>query len=279
MTTTLSKILVGLYKLWHGRLHLKGAGWLLRRAARWSKGLQHFQHPVPNVGNALLDFRDISAYAWLHYLQGESSQEDGLLAILRRFVTADSVYWDVGANVGIIATHVFTRCNPRSIYAIEPNPEAIKVLYSLFADAASVHIIEAALSDHNGTSDLFVPTADSSRGSLEGNHASLSTNRSYPVTCFRGDFLIQEKLAAAPHVVKIDVEGHEVAVLRGLQACIKQYRPVIVFEQLFLSDAAVQQLIPKGYSLFTVGSRSGELVPGLSRNVGHNCLLLPVGMR
>jgi FkbM family methyltransferase len=46
----------------------------------------------------------------------------------------------------------------------------------------------------------------------------------------RLDTLVEEGAAPLPDLIKIDVEGHELAVLQGAQAAIEQAQPAIVFE-------------------------------------------------
>ena len=80
---------------------------------------------------------------------------------------------------------------------------------------------------------------------------------------------------APPAVVKIDVEGHEPAVLRGLSRVISQHRPVIIFEHLFLTDEMVQQLTPVGYVRFSIHDKTGQLLPRIERRFSHNSVLVP----
>jgi hypothetical protein len=55
-------LLVNFYRLVHGRLHLPGAGWLLRRFAPLLPHLQAYPLPLPEVGVAIVDFRKAEAY-------------------------------------------------------------------------------------------------------------------------------------------------------------------------------------------------------------------------
>ena len=71
----LAKTLVRTYFLVHGKLHLPGAGWLLRRLAPWFSSLRAFALPIPNVGTAVIDFREESAYGVLNMYLGEHGED------------------------------------------------------------------------------------------------------------------------------------------------------------------------------------------------------------
>jgi hypothetical protein len=62
---------IAFYRIWHGTLHLKGAGALLTRMASFSKGLQHYHLKLPEDNSIELDFRDVSAMYWLNHLLGD----------------------------------------------------------------------------------------------------------------------------------------------------------------------------------------------------------------
>lgn len=76
-------------------------------------------------------------------------------------------------------------------------------------------------------------------------------------------------------MIKIDVEGFEPQVLAGMQQTIRESRPMIVFEHLWLDDSAVRQIIPTGYDLLFL-LNDGTLTPDLlSRRRGTDAILVP----
>jgi Methyltransferase FkbM domain len=133
---------------------------------------------------------------------------------------------------------------------------------------------------------LTIPRGKSVGGSIEGIDYVLKTSNltnhdveQATVRAVTGDSLIESVDSIEyPNVVKIDVEGHEPAVLRGLAKCIEKRRPVIFFEHLYLSDLEVSSLIPRGYSLHSVDNKTGDLSAAFDRTVGHNSVLLPTAI-
>ena len=57
-----AKAFVNFYELVHGRLHLPGAGAVVRKAARYLPALRAYPYTLPGVGATILDSRDISSY-------------------------------------------------------------------------------------------------------------------------------------------------------------------------------------------------------------------------
>ncbi len=116
---------------------------------------------------------------------------------------------DVGANAGIYAIQAF-RHNATEVVAVEPVPELAGTLRHLLGSKARV--VEAAASDVAGRSTLTIPSIGddlrTTRSTLEGG---LSGGVQVSVETVRLDQLA----ISGPVVIKIDVEGHELAALAG----------------------------------------------------------------
>ena len=98
-----------------------------------------------------------------------------------------------------------------------------------------------------------------------------------PVHVSRGDSLLEEfPTLTPPALIKIDVEGHEPAVFRGLSRTFRDHRPIIIFEHQYLTDRVVEEMIPEGYQKSSIHDETGELLPGIERRYSHNMLLFPV---
>ena len=142
-------------------------------------------------------------------------------AAFRGTVRSGSVALDVGANVGAYAVLLgqWVGASGR-VYAFEPSPVAFRGLVrhiELNARDGVVTPVAAAVADRDGTGDLIVAgTAGESRlaGGVErGRTLSVPT-----VTI--DSFCAREGLQ--PSFIKIDVEGAELAVLRGARETIRR---------------------------------------------------------
>lgn len=136
---------------------------------------------------------------------------------LRRRVGPNDLVFDVGANIGFTA-RMFAGLGARVI-AFEPSPRAIRLLH---ANGEGVDIRQVALSDTAGTVRFSEDAA------LDTSHVA-HTGIEVPA-------MTMDSLAERPTFIKIDVEGHEPAVLRGARETLR-HGPTIFFEAL-TDDAA-----------------------------------------
>ena len=147
---------------------------------------------------------------------------------------AGSICYDIGANFGIYSA-LMARYG--EVYAFEPNSEVFHCLERT-AFGKSVTPFNVALSDSEGSADLFVPEEISMASFVDWTHDADMSG----ITKFAGnttrmicrmvrldDFVIERGLPL-PDFIKLDVEGAEVKVLRGARSTIEQARPTIFFE-------------------------------------------------
>jgi FkbM family methyltransferase len=132
---------------------------------------------------------------------------------------------DIGANIGNHA--LFFAPHAREVWAFEPNPRTGALLALNAALAANVRVFPFGLSDEAGSATLHVPADNIGMATLQPG----AQGQAVACTLQRLDEvpgLAQERVV----LVKIDVEGHEAAALRGGLQMLRRERPVVVFEQL-----------------------------------------------
>ena len=272
-STLRSAALIGFYRFWHGWLHFKGAGVLLRIGARFFPELAHYPLSVPGIGTLNVNLRDASGFAWLNYSLDEAGHEDGMIAALKKLAPPNPVVWDIGANAGFfVATLAKRLASHAEIRMFEPNPGLMAVLQQLVACLPNTQAHHLAFSDVAGNLVLHIPPGQSTVASLTPKPGSVPVT----VACTTGDLFLKTTGAADPDVVIIDTEGNDARVILGLNELIQRKQPVIFFEHLFLSEDVVRATLPAGYRHFTVDDCSGELVPGWNPNRGHNSAFVPV---
>jgi FkbM family methyltransferase len=268
-----SDLLVGFYRVVHGHLHLRGAGWLLRRLAPMVPGLQAYPFPVPEVGVALLDFREVEAFGMVNLLLGDLQRDANLHRCLEKALQPGDVFWDVGANIGTVSGHfAHPRFQLSSLHAFEPNPGPLKTLQSLFSANARCIVHPFGLGDKDQMITLNLSSAGSSLGSMSRD---FHQGRQIQVQVRRGDAVRRELRLPAPQVIKIDVEGFEPSVLAGLTETIAEHRPILVFEHIFLSDEQIRGLIPRDYVLFFIQDDGSMATDFSERRKGHDAIVVP----
>ena len=195
-----------------------------------------------------------------------------LEAIARLIDPGDNAL-DIGANIGQMAT-LMSRCAGPSgkVTVFDPHPEVFKLLSENIGRLkqnpknAEVVLHNIALSDHEGEALLDMGSSWKSNQGLArladsngGAHSNL-----LPVCISTLDRIIGPN--AKIGFCKLDVEGHELKVLRGASQALREHRiRDIVFEDLGPYPTAVQQhFADLGYTLFALDGRLNR--PVLSSN-------------
>ena len=135
---------------------------------------------------------------------------------------------DVGANEGIYTGRLAQLCP--SVHCFEPIPWMAAALRTKLP--ASVNVHEAAASNLAGTGELRSPY----RGEVQmhGTSTIEAANKLDDSTTVKVVSCRLETLDAAVRepvgFIKIDVEGHELAVLQGAAELIRRDRPVLLVE-------------------------------------------------
>lgn len=143
--------------------------------------------------------------------------------LFQEVVKKGDVVFDIGGHVGfytLLASKLIGK--EGKVFAFEPLPRNIYYLkrHIEMNKNDNVYIIEAVVSDKNGFSDFKVP-ADSFSGRISNSSSELKVKS---VTI---DILVCQEKLPTPNIIKIDVEGAEILVLRGASYILKKYRPNI----------------------------------------------------
>ena len=153
---------------------------------------------------------------------------------------------DIGANIGhytVRFSHL-VGANGRVI-AFEPVPDTFEILSSnvSFCDAQNVTLINAAASNSTQVVGIEIPKLDSGLDNFYMAHLS-TTENDLTVLCIKVDSL---ELSNKISLVKIDAEGHDFLVLKGMKELLRRDRPVVFIEES--SAEIVEFLRELGYSM------------------------------
>jgi FkbM family methyltransferase len=196
---------------------------------------------------------------------------------------------DVGANIGVYALPWAAINADVTVHCFEPNLAVRSRLarnVALNRLTARIRLHAEALSDHAGTATLYGNDDMSSlnRGVHTGAGQAVPTE----VPLARLDDIFG--LEGPPlSLMKIDVQGHELEVLRGAQAVISRHRPALILEHeddlyLSASDASerktdLSKLLSRlGYETLYISRWGSELltVADFSRHLNGDLLALPL---
>lgn len=132
------------------------------------------------------------------------------------------VVWDVGANIGFYSTKFSDIAGPSGrIFACEPSPENRAHLIKAVKSRDNITVLPFALGEHE---DLvrFEQGADSLGATSRIVEKTAQSVGTVEVRVANGDQIIDSGEAAFPNVIKIDTEGFELEVLRGLVRSLRR---------------------------------------------------------
>ena len=152
-------------------------------------------------------------------------------ACIRTILRPGQTAIDVGANLGYF-TAVLAQCvGPAGrVWAFEPVPETYELLTlcTSLNDYAHVTPIRAALGAANGSTEITYDRRHSGIATMHPDQVGGGTQR---VQLHSLDALVASgEVPPRPDLIKVDVEGHELDVLRGARQTIAAASPAIVFE-------------------------------------------------
>jgi FkbM family methyltransferase len=158
----------------------------------------------------------------------EPSTTSALTALSRPGMNA----LDIGANIGAhtlpLAKHIF----PGTVYAFEPMPWARNKLQRNIAlnGIANIRVEPLGLSDRPGRHDIHFRSSwrlgDNGRWTSE-NSESL---RPVPIEFATLDSYVRERALPQIDLMKLDVDGYEMKVLRGAIETLRDHRPILLME-------------------------------------------------
>jgi len=153
---------------------------------------------------------------------------DSLLADLND----DDVFYDIGANIGFYSVFAAQHLPRGNVISFEPVPFiAERLKTNLSANDLDAEIHRIALSDTNGSGSMAVPDIHgSARVASEEDETDHRADVS--VEQRRGDAIIEKRDLSPPSVLKIDVEGHELRVLQGLEKTLTDSSCRVVYVEL-----------------------------------------------
>lgn len=178
---------------------------------------------------------------------------------------------DIGGNWGQSIYALQRHARPQKTVSFEPNPQLAARLKNIFEGDTQVQVEACALGDTPGEFELYLP---SYRGyeydglaSLDYDSAAQWLNEERMARFDPGKLKIDrhkievrtlDSYGFNPEIIKIDVQGHEEAVIKGGQETIARCRPVLIIEDP--TDGLIDHLADAGLQHY--GLVDGKLVRG-----------------
>jgi FkbM family methyltransferase len=197
--------------------------------------------------------------------------ETNLIAALRRFLRPGMICMDIGANAGLFALLMATRVGDRGrVYAFEPTAATfqwlqkdieLNSLRNVVAENVAVTEQTGAVEFHVGPSDLCVYNSISvvsHPGAKDGKFSRVM------VPAISIDDYCANHGIRRLDCVKIDVEGAELQVLKGMRRVLEENRQIVLlieFSQMTIAacgtsvDTMAEWLSAMGFQLFLIEAK------------------------
>lgn len=170
---------------------------------------------------------------------------------------------DVGAHVGAFSRELICSELYGRVIAFEPNPDNLVELEALAATQQTLAVERMAISDFDGTMDFHHDdnTATGSLLAYDHNYETKGVPRKMRVPVVTLDGYLSRDPALAPvALVKIDTQGHDLAVIRGAYRTLESDRPFVIAEVIYLPlyegqsspQSIFEAMAAQGYETYTL---------------------------
>jgi FkbM family methyltransferase len=197
---------------------------------------------------------------------------------------------DIGANCGYYSTRYAGNC--KKVFAFEPVSDTYKILNANIKrnGIRNVKAIKCGLSDSAGYARINLYNSSGNNSIFERNVPSDHTLKKIGEEVVRLsslDDLVECGEIAAPDIIKIDVEGAELQVLKGAEKTISKWRPTIIMEYSentsvdagYSKTALLTALNLSGYHIYGIPEDETDLTlvdaSGLENHAVANLIFSP----
>jgi FkbM family methyltransferase len=217
---------------------------------------------TPSVTEIEIDGTTGSFYtrttAETHQIHGPAQGEIPVIREVLQDLSPDDIFYDIGANAGLYTVFAAKSVSQGAVHAFEPIPANIERLReNLQLSGVEVEVHPFAIGSSDETVTMTTPDA-LSHGTPEVT--SESDNDTINVEQRSIDSLIESNVQT-PNVVKIDVEGYEMSVIKGAEKLLRESPPRSIYIELHedgRSEAVQNELEEAGYTTSVFHERSHE---------------------
>jgi FkbM family methyltransferase len=206
---------------------------VMKRAAWWVATIRPRRVRTGIAKGLQMDLRRASGW----YAKG--TNEVPIQNALAENLKPGDTFFDIGANVGFFTLIAARLVGPSGkVFAFEPVPANAAAVRRNAAlnHFAHIQVIEAAVGDSPGEIELILTRHPGGASIIHDTPSPDITGR-IRVPMVQIDALVKAGRVPVPTTVKIDVEGAEPAVLRGMEQTARAHHPTIICE---LDDASVE---------------------------------------
>ncbi len=194
---------------------------------------------IKKILQSILGFDNYLFYFSLYiiYTLKWNKKEGDFLYFLKLIPNNNEIVLDIGANIGIMTTHLSKKLPNSQIYSFEPVPYNIKALKRIvsFFKLNNVKIFEIALGNENGKVEMVMPVLKSVKMQglshvIDESIGKFNQGIKFLAPIKKLDSIEEINKGNRVKAIKIDVENYEYYVLEGGKKIIKRDKPIIYCE-------------------------------------------------
>lgn len=259
------------------------------RLARWFAPSPQLKASLKN-GIIWLSNEDIALYTTAdNYIEwtilNTGTYEDEIGKLIKISLRDGDNALDIGGNIGLQSLRMSACVGPKGkVYAFEPLQHIQEKFKKNIAlnKADNVKLFEIALSDQEDEIIYKLDQNAWNQGAFSLKDRSAGVDSQKIVIKIADDL---QEITQLEHLafIKIDVEGFEYNVLRGLKATLQKHHPRIIFEydsNYWAStgqdiNGCYEYLSKLGYTLYQISAVGAELIESAAEAVSGNLFCIP----
>lgn len=183
------------------------------------KELSYFQRKLRNL-----------FWVFFHKLENNNNaefskngEENFINSFFEYYTNKEAVIFDIGANIGKYAEVLLQKSNINNVQAFihlfEPTNKCYSILKGKFDAQKNIQLNKSGISEKEGKMDIFFEKEGSTLASLYKRnlgHLNIEMQQKEQIDLVRLDNYIEQKQIKHIHLLKIDIEGHDLSGLRSL---------------------------------------------------------------
>lgn len=237
-----------------------------------------FLRPSARILNQLLFQCAAHGLGVLNYRNERDSGEAYLIEqFLQRYFSGrrELTFFDVGANVGDYTRALVAQFPEAVVFSFEPHPSTFEKLLAKHKQSSNVNCVNLGMSDVAGSADIYEREGNRTsqhnslyKEALDGGGARNSKSTSINLMTL-DEFMLSNKIESIDFL-KIDTEGHELAVIKGAADAISSGKIGLIqfeFNTMNLYSKASMydfRMLLKDYSFYRLSPRGLIFLPDVT---------------
>ena len=157
--------------------------------------------------------------------------EKDLGELLKKMLRPNDVFIDIGGNIGYFSLLSASISPSVKVISFEPVKDLFKKMKENFSinDRKNIVAINAAVGEMNEQCELFLSAPDN-LGMPSFHQPENYSGRKEKVEVIAIDDWLKTSGLTKIDLIKLDIEGSELAALKGMRAVLEEQRPVLIVE-------------------------------------------------